>query len=422
MLFDFTHWYEVLQSLRRNRLRTVLTACGVFWGVFMLVIMLAFGRGLEGAATRDFANWAQNSLMVRSDEAVLPFRGRQPGREPRLVLDDALAVARVPGVELALPRNQVGGRWAASQVARKNKRQGFAISGEEPEYLKLEALALRQGRFINPLDTAERRKVAVIGSLVVQELFEPDEDPIGQAINIGSTEFVVIGVHENPTAGGRGEWLNGRVFIPRTTLVRLFGLGNRVNQIAVLVAPDHSSLEVEAAIQALLRQRHAIHPADPGGIETHNREKEFRKFQQLFLGIAVLTWVVGGLTLLAGAIGVSNIMMIAVAERTREIGVRKAIGATPASIMLQILTEATVLTGLAGYLGLVAGVAVTELAARIFEALPPSEGPRFFTKPELDLGKAIAAAALLTISGALAGLAPARSAVAVRPVEALAHE
>jgi putative ABC transport system permease protein len=422
-IFDPDHWHEILQSLRRNRLRTFLTACGVFWGVFMLVVMLGFGRGLEKAVEQDFGLWAYNTVLIWGQQTSKPYAGRQPGRRVQLTLDDLEAVRQVEGVDLVLPRNYLGGWGARSKVSRREKSQSFGVSGETPEYRRLEALLVEHGRFINPTDLQEHRKVAVIGSRVREMFFDPDEDPIGQTIAIGTTSFQVVGVYHTPASGSRGDWFNGRVFVPRTTFARTFGTGDRISSLALLVGDRRPSVEVEAEIRALLKARHRVHPDDPRGFGGFNRDKEFRKIANLFFAIKALSWTVGVLTLLAGAIGVSNIMMIAVAERTREIGIRKAVGATPLSIMGQIVAEATLLTALAGYLGLVAAVGVLEVAARIVDALPvAAQGPRFFASPELDLSKAVAAAAVLTVAGALAGLAPARAAVAVRPTLALAHE
>jgi putative ABC transport system permease protein len=401
----------------------VLTAFGVFWGVLMLVVMLGFGRGLERGAVDNFGAWAMNSVFVWNEVTSKAHAGRGPGRPVRLTLEDAEAVAaQVPGVERVLPRNFMGGRFGGNRVVRKDKAESFGVSGEVPEFPLLENVSLERGRFLNPLDLAEARKVAVIGARVRDVLFGPDEEPIGAAIRVNGVEMAVVGVYRSPMTGGRADWANGRIFVPRTTFARIHGTGVHVDGLAVLVAPDHDAASVEQAVKAFLKRRHHVHPDDPRGLGSFNRAKEFGKVQALFVGIAALTWVTGVLTLLAGAIGVSNIMMIAVAERTKEIGIRKAIGATPVEIMGQIVTEATVLTALAGYLGLAAGVGVVEGAAALFDRMPPGSGPSFFGRPELDLGKALVATTILTLAGALAGLAPARSAVSIRPVEALAHE
>jgi putative ABC transport system permease protein len=424
VLFDIDHWQEVLQSLRRNKLRTILTACGVFWGVFMLVVMLGFARGLEKAATGDFANFAVNAVFIWGDRTAKPYAGQQPGRRVFLTNEDAEAIsARIKGVQMVAPRNQGGGRWSVNAVTRKEKTESFGLSGELPEFPRLENIELEKGRFIDPDDMAERRKVIVIGKRVQDLMFEPRENPIGDSLHVGGVEYTIIGVYRSPMAtGNRADWANGRIFIPRTTFARSFGTSNRADYLTVLVAPGYNGVEVEEEIRALLKSRHRVDPQDERGVGSFNAQKEVAKIRGLFLGINGLSWVVGVLTLLAGAIGVSNIMMITVSERTKEIGIRKAIGATPSSIMFQIVQESVVLTALAGYLGLVVGVGVVEIAAHFVEASKAKGGPSIFSSPEVDLSKAVVAAVLLTVAGALAGLAPARSAVAVRPVEALAHE
>ena len=294
--------------------------------------------------------------------------------------------------------------------------------GETADYLQAEDLEIR-GRFLNPTDDQDERKVAVIGSRVQEVLFEPHENPVGQMIHVGRVAVTVVGVHRSPMSGRRADWMNSRIFMPRTTVALMrFGTTYRINQMTLLLASTHGAAQVGEAVKAALKRRHAVHPEDPRAFEDWNRAQQYAKVQQLFDGIAALTWIVGVMTMLAGAMGVSNIMMIAVAERTREIGIRKAIGATPLSIIGQVVTEATVLTGLAGYLGLVAAVAVVEATARLMAGMPPGQGPSFFGQPQVDLQIAVLAAALLTGAGAVAGLAPARSAVAIRPVEALAHE
>jgi putative ABC transport system permease protein len=395
----------------------------VFWGVFMLVVMLGFSRGLERGVEEDFAVFAFNTVFVWGQQAGLPYAGRQPGRPIQLTVEDLEPVRRVPGVELALGRNFLGGMGGRNVVSRKEHSQSFGVSGEEPDYLRLEPLSFARGRFLDPADLVENRKVAVIGRRVVEALFPDRPDPIGERLDINGVSFQVVGLYRTEESGPRGDWFAGRVFVPRTTFVRTFATaGNKLGGMAVLVS-GRPSTEVEQDVLHALRQRHAVHPDDVRAFGSFNRDKEFRKISGLFAAIRTVSWFVGLITLLAGAMGVSNIMMIAVAERTREIGIRKAVGATPLTIITQIIAEATVLTGLAGYLGLVCGVAAVEAAAAVMHALPRTgNGPRLFGAPEVDLGRAALAAIVLTVSGALAGLAPARAAVAIRPVEALAHE
>jgi putative ABC transport system permease protein len=422
-LIDLDHWHEILQTMQRNRLRTFLTACGVFWGVFMLVVMLGFGRGMQKGVQSEFGIFAFNTVFVWGQQTELAHQGRQPGRQIRLTMDDVTPLRRFAGVDLVLPRNQFDGRSGrGSVVSRGDKSQSFAVSGEEAEYQRLEPLQMSRGRFLNPADVAEARKVAVIGRRVVEGLFGRGADPTGQTIMVNGISFTVVGVYRTDESGPRGDWFAGRVFLPRSTFARAFSAGAFISGMAVLVGPGRRSTDVEQEVRAFLMARHHIHADDLRAIGSFNREKEFKKVDSLFVAIQALSWFVGLLTLLAGALGVSNIMMITVAERTREIGIRKALGATPVTIMSQIVAEATVLTALAGYLGLVAGVAVLEVAAQIMTRLPRGPGPQVMANPELDLSIAITATIVLTVAGALAGLAPARVAVGIRPVAALAHE
>jgi putative ABC transport system permease protein len=424
MLFDVDQFHEVLQTLRRNRLRTFLTACGIFWGVFMLVVMLGFGRGLEKAAMDDIGFFAINNLSWSPDSTSKPYKGRQAGRRLRFTLDDVEAVRQVRGVEVTMGRNHLWWLSPGARVTRGDKTLESMVTGDYPEIWRTEASQIVKGRFLNDLDVTEARKVAVIGVRAQEILFAPGEDPIGKTIKVGNVAFQVVGVLDSTTAsGGRRDQMQSRVFLPRSTMARAFGARDMVTSIPTLVSSERPSAEIEAEVLALLKARHHVHPDDARAIRSFNREKNFKKLNDLFTAIRTVAWVVGVLTLFAGAIGVSNIMMIAVAERTREIGIRKALGATPLSIIVQIVAEAMLLTALAGYLGLCAGVGVLELSAKIVESMPKSaQGPSFFGSPEIELGKAVFAAAVLTIAGALAGLIPARAAVAVRPVEALAHE
>jgi putative ABC transport system permease protein len=423
-IIDLDHWHEILQTMQRNRLRTFLTAAGVFWGVFMLVVMLGFGHGMQKGVQSEFGIFAFNTVFVWGQQTDLAYDGRQPGRAVRLTTDDVTPLRQFAGVDLVLPRNQLDGRPGGGRnvVTRGDKSQSFPVSGDEPDYLRLEPLQMSRGRFINPTDLIDARKVAVIGRRVVDGLFGKGADPIGQSIAINGIFFTVVGVYRTDESGPRGDWFAGRIFTPRTTFVRAFSTGGWINGMAVLVKPGHKSTDVEEQVRGFLMARHHINPDDLRAIGSFNREKEFNKVNSLFDAIKALSWFVGLLTLLAGALGVSNIMMITVAERTREIGIRKALGATPATIISQIVAEATVLTALAGYLGLVFGVAVLEIASQIINHLPKGGGPQLLANPELDLSIAITATVVLTVAGALAGLAPARVAVGIHPVAALAHE
>jgi len=415
-------WSEVFETLRRNKLRTFLTACGVFWGVFMLVVMLGFGQGLQSGVMGSLGRFAKNAIYIWTGTTTKPYKGHGPNRPIKLsYADTAILRDKVRGVTVVAPRSNNG--WGSTtQVSRGEKSEAFGVSGDIPEFLQVEALLIDQGRFLNPRDLDELRKVAVIGQRVQDVLFADEVSPLGKELKIKGISFTVVGVFHSESNGGRADFMNGRVFTPRTTFNRMNGKLDQVDYFTVLVDSKRSSSEVEKEALALLRAQHQIHPDDPGGIESYNSEKDFSRLSDLFLGIATLSWVVGVMTLLAGAIGVSNILMISINERTKEFGIRKAIGATPASIITQVVEEAILLTGLSGGLGLCAGVGVLAAAQKVFAMLPKSQGPQFFAPPDLDLGKALVAVAILIVAGALSGLAPARTAVAIKPTAALAHD
>jgi putative ABC transport system permease protein len=421
-MLDADRWHEVFETLRRNKVRTFLTALGVFWGVFMLVIMLGFGRGLEKGVMGNLGRWATNAVHLWGDETEMPYKGHKRDRRVRFLADDGHMLSqRIPGVLAVIP--QAGRGWGGqSEVTRGEKSDMFAVSGEVPDFMRVESVYIDRGRFLNPNDLVDHRKIAVIGRRVREALFTPDENPIGQAIRVKGVPFTVVGEFHSEAPGEQADWAEGRVLVPLTTYARMNGTAGRVQRFTLLIDDEHSSKQIEETAKTILKRRHDIHPDDPGGVDSFNSEEAFRRLRNLFLGISSLSWIVGVLTLLAGAIGVSNILMISITERTREFGIRKAIGARPGTIMAQIIQEAVVLTGLSGALGLVAGVGVLAIANTVFQTMPQGKGPQFFAPPDLDLGKALLATGLLVVAGALAGIAPARNALAIRPVEALAHE
>jgi putative ABC transport system permease protein len=423
-MIDIDRWQEIWGTLRRNRLRAALTACGVFWGIFMLIVMLGFGHGLREGVRRGMAGFASNSMYVWPQRTSMPHEGLAPGRFVRLTLQDAEAVrAGVRGITVVAPRNELGGgRRGTANVHRGGKTGSFRVAGEISEIQQIQPVILEAGRFLNPLDLAERRKVAVIGHGVREQLFGPDEDPIGASVEVRGAYFMVVGVFRSPQTGDEAERHNTTLFIPLTTYNGAFGSGERVGNFAILADDGVPSSRVEADVLALLGRRHHVHPDDRQAFGSFNADREVRKITGLFDAIQLVIWFVGVVTLIAGVIGVSNIMLIVVKERTREIGVRKAVGATPASIILQIVQESTALTGVAGGVGLMFGVTALELVGLMMDSLPPGQQPSMFARPEVDITVAVAATVVLVIFGALAGVLPARHAVNIKPVEALRDE
>jgi putative ABC transport system permease protein len=399
---------EILSVLRRNKLRTLLTALSVAWGMFMLALLLGAGRGLENGVAWEFRDEAVASIWVHAGPTALPYAGRGPNRDVRFTNDDYAALLReVPGIA------HLSGRfflWGEFFVRYGSKHSAFDIRGTHPQHRYIEKTEIVRGRYINQADLDAKRKVAVIGSKVREALFGAG-DPIGEYIEIRGLHYLVVGEFED--VGGEAELR--KIFVPITTAQLVYNSPGRIHQLMFTLASDDlaASREVGTAARALLGKRHMVSPDDRRGIRIQNNLEQFKKLTDVFSWIRVFVWIVGVGTLLAGIVGVSNIMLIAVAERTKEIGVRKALGATPFSIVSMIVIEAVLLTALAGYSGLVAGVGVVEIVARTAPDVP------FLREPSVDLGVALIAAGLVVVAGGLAGLFPALRAARVDPIVAL---
>ena len=412
-LIDRDHWYEIYEALRGNKLRTFLTAFGVFWGIFMLMVMLASGNGLWNGVRQGFSNGATNSLFVWSQRTTKPYRGMPTGRTVQFEAADAQAIRQqVPEAAVVCPRNQLGGFRGGNNVTRGTKAGAFSVMGDVPEIARVQSVRIAEGRFLNHLDLAERRKVAVIGTRVREVLFARDENPLDGSIRINGVYFKVIGVFKPRASGDDREEEPQTIFVPFTTFKTAFNFGDRVGWFAIISKDGVPASVVEKKVLAILKERHRVAPDDERALGHFNLEEEYGQLQGLFGGIDALVWIVGIGTLSAGVIGVSNIMLVIVRERTNEIGLRRAVGATPLAITTQIVFESLVLTTSAGYLGLMAGVGVVALIAN----LPPAE---MFRDPEVAFGSALATLAILIGAGILAGLVPARRAVKISPVEAL---
>jgi putative ABC transport system permease protein len=421
MIFDKDNWLEIAGTLKQNKLRSFLTAFGVFWGIFMLIIMVAAGNGLYNGAMRDFQSLATNAVFLWTRPTTKPYKGFPRGRRFNFNNDDIVALRQhIPEIEYIAPRNQLGEFRQVTNVTRGLKNGAFNVFGDYPEIAHISLMDIVNGRFINPMDLNEKRKVAVIGTRVRGILFDPDEDPIGQSILIKGVYFKVIGVFESRKEGDEAEEETQAIFIPFTIFQQAFNYGNLVSWFSLTSRRDVPASEVEKKAIALLAKRHQVAPDDAQAIGHWNTEKEYKKINHLFIGINALIWFVGTCTLIAGVIGVSNIMLYIVKERTREIGIRRAIGATPFAVVSQIILESVLLTTVAGYFGLVIAVGLTELTAFILRGA--GSGSEFFKNPEIDLTAASIALAVLIVSGALAGLIPAKRAVSVKPVEAIRNE
>jgi putative ABC transport system permease protein len=416
MLFDRDTWQEILSTIRKHKLRTGLTASGVFWGIFMLVFILGMGKGLENGAIKGFGERAKNVMYVWPLPTTKPYQGFQAGRSPQFRLEDIIAIKQnVPEVAYIAPRHSI----SDASVYYKDMGETRVIRGETANMIKIEALQLHRGRYVNKRDVEEVRKVAVLGKRTAEVLFG-QVDPIGKYVRIKGVEFRVVGVFGPQEVKPWTESDLEAVVIPLTTMYRAFGTGEQVDYFVCSAAKDVMVSQIEPRVQALLKRRHHIHPDDPRGIGGFNLEEQFQSVMNLFKGIKAFLWFVGIGTLLAGIVGVGNIMLITVKERTREIGIRKAMGAPPGSIVQMVLSESVLITATSGYLGLVAGTFIIWLTSYTMRA-NGIEVSNFY-HPQVNLTVGLSALILLVLSGLGAGLIPARHAARIKPVEALRNE
>lgn len=416
-MFDFDAWQEVWATLRRNRLRAFLTALGVFWGIFMLIVMLGVGHGLEAGAIRNMGGITNYSVYVWAQRTSIPYKGLVPGRWVRFNNADIAALQRAEGVEHLAPRIQLGAWREGQPVTYGAKTMPFNVMGDSPEFQYVEPIQISSGRFLNERDMAEERKVIVLGEQVQTALFG-ESDPIGKYVQVKRVWFQVVGVLKSLKTGDDGERMSASVYVPLTTFQGSFNLRDRVGWFAFTARRTLPASLVEANARRAVLDAHRIHPDDSQAIGSYNMAQKFEQIQGLFRGIENFVWLVGTLTLFAGMLGVGNILLIIVRERTREIGIRKALGATPSSIVALVIKESLLLTGLSGYAGVVAGVGALELASRALKNL--KEAP--VSDPHVDLKVALVASLVLIVSGVVAALVPARLASRVHPVEALRAE
>jgi len=421
-MFDRDRWQEIWSSLAKNKIRTFLTAFGVFWGIFMLMIMLGSGNGLRNGVMNGLGDMATNSVFMWSRPTTEPYKGLPRNRRFYFDNDDIKALKdNVEELEIVSPRMEGSSMRSGNNVVYKKNVGAFSIFGDYPEWDIIDPATILKGRFINDKDIQDARKVAVIGKRVEEILFEKEEDPLGKYIRISGVYFQVVGVfkptNNNISFGGDKEQ---SIHLPFTSMQQAFNYGNIVAMLALTSKADLPVSIVQEKAIRLLKERHKVAPEDNRAIGSFNLDKEFRQMTGLFVGIGVLIWVVGIGTLLAGMIGISNIMLVIVKERTKEIGIMRALGASPAKVITQIITEAVVLTTIAGYAGLVAGVFLMEL---IDKNLPDATSQEtMFLNPVIDFQVAATALVIVVVSGVLAGLVPAKKAVSIKPIDALRYE
>ena len=411
---DIDRWEEILITITRNKTRSFLTAFGVFWGIFMLVALMGGSQGIQDMMSSNFEGFATNSGFTGSNRTSKAYKGFRKGRGWDLEIKDVERIRRaIPEIDVLTPSNA---RWGIKATYDMHESSSCSMKGVYPEYAQIETPTLLMGRFINHIDVKERRKVCVIGEQIYETLFPDGSDPCGKFINANGIYYQVIGVNTSAGNMSINGWPPTTITIPFSTMQQNFNLGDKIELLCYTARPGHSVKDIQERIEPILKQAHLIHPEDKQAVLNVNAEALFGMVDSLFKGIKILSWMVGLGTLLAGAIGVSNIMMVTVKERTTEIGIRRAIGAKPQDIMSQILSESMVLTTIAGMMGISFAVFVLQMMET---GTAQSDTPGHF---QISFWMAIGACVILLILGMLAGLAPAYRAMAIKPIEAIRDE
>ena len=419
VIFDFDTWQEIFGSIAKNKTRTIITVIGVLWGIFIYITLSGAAKGLDNGFERAFENLARNSMGVWAQSTSIPYSGFKIGRNPRLKLQDAAYLKqRIPELKYVAPRNVTGVfEGNPAQIVRGTNQGNYTLYGDYPVYVKIAAKKIYDGgRFINDEDIKYERKVCVIGERTQEELFEKGENPVGKYVRVNNIYFQVIGVHKFVEGGGFES--DGDVFIPFTSYRKLFNSGNYVDFFFIAAEDTADPVQVEEKIKTTLKRIHRVSPKDERAFGFINIGEIFGSIIKFANGMTFLSLVVGIATIIAGVIGIGNILLISVKERTKELGVRRALGATPSEVRIQILLESVFLTLVAGILGIVLGAFVLSIinaATQNLEDFP-------YTNPTVPISYIVSALLIMVGLGTLIGLIPAQRAVMIKPIEALREE
>ena len=418
-MFDLDKYEEIWQSITRNKVRSLLTCFGVFWGILMLVLLLGAGHGLQNGIYKNVQGLAVNSIFFYTNQTSEPYKGFKQGRWWSMKYKDVDIIReRVQGIEYISP--MLWGENTDNNVVRGDLFGSFMTRGCYPEFFKIEQQRILYGRLLNEMDLKEKRKVCVIGKRVMETLFHPGENPIGVYIRVNGIYFQIVGVIDPIPRASIGGDTKESVILPASTMRQAFNMGDNIYFLCVTIKKGFNGDTIMQEISSLLKSQNQIAPNDPQAVGSFSIERQAKAFDTLFIGISILIWLVGIGTLLSGVIGVSNILLVTVKERTREIGIRRAIGAKPFSIISQIVSESLTITCLAGILGLTLGVWLLDVVNKILISNPNED--TFFSNPEISLKAAFIATFILLISGLIAGIIPAWRALQIKAIDAIREE
>ena len=417
-MFDLDRWKEIWETIARNRKRSIMTGLGVFWGIFMFTVMMGFGMWLGRTALSSLGSYSTNTTYFFTDQTSIPYQCMPSGRSWNFDMHDLEAIRQlVPDIKYAAAMN-----WGGSQKVSHNERKGeYYLMGYTPDFQKINPQPLKFGRFINQPDMEGKRKVCVIGGQIWKELFPGGENPVGEVIKMNDLYLTVVGVMERgSTSINIGSNPETTIAVPNSLVQQLWNEGSSVDMITIMAEDDVRIQDIEEKCKRIIAANHIISPDDKKAISGFNLGEQFEKVNGLLNGISLLTWIVGLGTLLAGIVGVSNIMLVIVRERTQEIGVRRAIGARPWSIISQILSESFLLTFIAGILGLAAGVGALSVFEKLIAAT--TELGSDMQPLQISFGLGITATLIIIAGSLLAGIIPASRAMKIKAVDAIREE
>jgi len=419
-MFNRDRWKEILEVLTTNWFRTLLTAFGVFWGILILIILLSAGKGLENGIKADFGDIATNTMFMWTRSTTKAHMGLPIGRSFRFKVEDVKSISdNIPNLRFISPRNRLGGFGNDNNVVRGLNTGAYNVYGDYPEIINQDPMTITEGRFINQNDIREKRKIAIIGSGVRNELYDKGEAVMGSYIKIQGVNFMVVGTYKKKSNDGDGEEAQKEIFVPFTSFSQAFNMGNDVGWMAITAHDGTSISGKKEDIVNLMKTKHKIHPEDTRAVGYFDLYEQYNRVESLFGAMSFIAYFVGILVLLSGIIGVSNIMLIVVKERTKEIGIRRALGEDPWSIKKQILLESIFLTIISGMAGIIIGALFIYGVNALLDANGPVD---MFLNPSVSLGVVSVALFILLLSGLLAGFIPAQSAIKVKPIDALRTE
>ncbi|MEP0131549.1 MAG: ABC transporter permease [Eudoraea sp.] len=419
-MFNRDRWKEILEVLTTNWFRTLLTAFGVFWGILILIILLSAGKGLENGIKADFGDIATNTMFMWTRSTTKAHMGLPIGRSFRFKVEDVKSISdNIPNLRFISPRNRLGGFGNDNNVVRGLNTGAYNVYGDYPEIINQDPMTITEGRFINQNDIREKRKIAIIGSGVRNELYDKGEAVMGSYIKIQGVNFMVVGTYKKKSNDGDGEEAQKEIFVPFTSFSQAFNMGNDVGWMAITAHDGTSISGKKEDIVNLMKTKHKIHPEDTRAVGYFDLYEQYNRVESLFGAMSFIAYFVGILVLLSGIIGVSNIMLIVVKERTKEIGIRRALGEDPWSIKKQILLESIFLTIISGMTGIIIGALFIYGVNALLDANGPVD---MFLNPSVSLGVVSVALFILVLSGLLAGFIPAQSAIKVKPIDALRTE